>query len=359
MLKKLMFITAVLPFFAEGQLINRWYEDSSPETDRRIYPQEFSEEFLQEELDMDKQYKYQPQDERSFQPQGDYSLPSTYYPMPRNDTSMTRTYRADMTPQLNEKEVKNIIQQLLKNSDLMQRIKGLDITVINGMVVITGTVQTPDDLMKLNRLVNTIQNLQINTRVEVEKQGSSSNSTRSYRKEDSSSKSSSSSGLLALNGNSQNQSVSDQDIKRKIEKELKGGWFSSSYKNINIEINDGVVTVTGIVENTSDMKEVEDRIKNIKGVQMLKNNLVTKGSERQTLRDVSDQDIQKKIEMELQNTWWGNYGNVKVEVNNGTVILTGPVEDEGDIENIESRISEIPGVKIIRNRLTVKDKSNW
>ena len=93
---------------------------------------------------------------------------------------------------------------------------------------------------------------------------------------------------------------------------------------------------------------------------MIKNNLTILSSKRDTHpKGLTDEHIRKKVKLELENDWWSDYSDVKIEVNEGTIILKGSVEDEDEIEEIEERLIAIPGIKVIRSRLQLKEESGW
>lgn len=71
-------------------------------------------------------------------------------------------------------------------------------------------------------------------------------------------------------GTIENQPVTDQKVMMDIQNVLK-----SSFKdyNINVKFENGVVTLTGMVKSDKDFKDIENAVKNVKGVTKVDNKL--------------------------------------------------------------------------------------
>lgn len=71
-------------------------------------------------------------------------------------------------------------------------------------------------------------------------------------------------------------------------------------------------------------------------------------------RNVSDQDLNKKIQDTLSSGWFSKgFKNVSFDVNNGTVNLRGTVDSQENKQKIEDNIRKIDGVRQVNNQITV------
>ncbi|MEX1012655.1 MAG: BON domain-containing protein [Waddliaceae bacterium] len=267
-----------------------------------------------------------------------------------------RQYQAHPRQQirLGNEDTREIVESILQAIEIEDG-SDIRVSVQNGQVMIEGQVQSRQDLQRLQRAVNILENLRYQFRVSLDGQRQDQNdrySSYQYCQN-------CGSNLIAnVDNNHSKENVSDSAIKNEAQEKLKGGWFQSGYEQVVVEVNDGIVTLTGIVENKGDLGEIEGRIQGIKGVQLVKNHLNIKSDQNGRAasgRGLTDDMIRKNIEAELADTWWGSYDDVQIDVNNGVVIITGSVESEGDVQDVESKLSETPGVDVIRNRLKVKE----
>lgn len=197
-----------------------------------------------------------------------------------------------------------------------------------------------------------------------------------------------------------NDKNSDQQIQMQIKDALKDGWFSSGYKNVTFTVNNGVVTLTGFVQERDSIKDIENRVKNIDSVKVVKNQLVVRAENQQERnfnkqdsgyydqnranpnenrnheqRDMnmdmnrqhsfdsnnpqhnafaSDAEIKQAVQSELTNNWWGNYRDIRVEVKDGVVVLKGTVPSANDVADIEDRLGDVQGVRTIRTELQIQ-----
>jgi len=71
------------------------------------------------------------------------------------------------------------------------------------------------------------------------------------------------------------QTGNDKEINKKIRDKITG-WFTDSYKNIQLNTANGVVTIEGFVETFSDKNKLNDELKNVDGVRSVNNNVQVK-----------------------------------------------------------------------------------
>ncbi|MBA3602577.1 MAG: BON domain-containing protein [Parachlamydiaceae bacterium] len=76
----------------------------------------------------------------------------------------------------------------------------------------------------------------------------------------------------------------DTELAEKIYHKFRNEWSSKGYKYLNVKVNNGVVSLTGLVEKESDKRKVEENIKNMAGVRRLNINLqVVNTEENETI----------------------------------------------------------------------------
>lgn len=164
--------------------------------------------------------------------------------------------------------------------------------------------------------------------------------------------------------NSSNSNISDQEITKKVKDKLSSGWFSTGYDQVNVSVNNGIVTLQGSVPTWDDKEKIEKEIRNIDGVRGLSFRLNvqdtnTKDSRQRSYaqnQNLSDQEIANKIRDKISSGWFSKgYDQVDVQVNNGMVILQGFVNSQDDRAKVEKEIRNIDGVKNINNQLAVQD----
>jgi len=71
--------------------------------------------------------------------------------------------------------------------------------------------------------------------------------------------------------------------------------------------------------------------------------------------DLNDSDLAHKVESELFRDPNISKGNININAERGTVVLRGQVEREDEINAIERKVRDIPGVASVENLLHLPD----
>ena len=116
---------------------------------------------------------------------------------------------------------------------------------------------------------------------------------------------------------------------------------------VNVEIDSGVVTLTGIVKNLAAKKYAGLESKKIQGVRSVINEIVVWAKPR------PDSDITKDILRKFVNIADVNYQGISVEVFDGQVTLKGQVTSWSEQKEAELLATEVRGVKSVANNLHV------
>jgi osmotically-inducible protein OsmY len=120
---------------------------------------------------------------------------------------------------------------------------------------------------------------------------------------------------------------------------------------VNVEIDSGVVTLTGIVKSLAAKKYADLESKKIQGVRSVINEIVVWAKPR------PDSDITKDILRKFVNIADVNYQGISVEVFDGQVTLKGQVTSWSEQKEAELLATEVRGVKSVANNLQVLHKA--
>jgi osmotically-inducible protein OsmY len=140
---------------------------------------------------------------------------------------------------------------------------------------------------------------------------------------------------------------------RKIEDAAKASYNYRTVleDNVKVKANDGVVTLTGTVQDKDDRSLAVDTVENLPGVTSVKNEIVVKS----THPEKSDSWIAWKIRSRLLVKGNVSATSTTVAVKDGVVTLGGPADNSAQKELTEVYAKEIDGVKSVKNDIVVKD----
>ena len=140
---------------------------------------------------------------------------------------------------------------------------------------------------------------------------------------------------------------------RKIEDAAKSSYNYRTVleDNVKVKANDGIVTLTGTVQDKDDKALAADTVENLPGVTAVKNEIVVKSS----VPEKSDAWMALKIRSRLLVKSNVSAANTKVAVTDGNVVLTGTADNAAQKELTEVYAKEIDWVKTVKNDIVVKD----
>jgi osmotically-inducible protein OsmY len=119
--------------------------------------------------------------------------------------------------------------------------------------------------------------------------------------------------------------------------------------HVTVKSNDGVVTLTGTVQDKSDRALAEDTVNNLPGVVSVNNEIVV----RSDYPEHSDEWIALKIRGELLVKAHVSATATKVDVKDGVVTLTGNVQNLAQKDLTGAYAKDIDNVRSVRNDLVV------
>lgn len=151
---------------------------------------------------------------------------------------------------------------------------------------------------------------------------------------------------------------SDDQVKEDVNYALSDGYFMKGYEGVRGDVREGVVILIGTVSTSADREKLENKIRDIRGVRGVQNNVkVTDQRDDQDREEVvSDVQIEKNVHDALKpGIFSKGYDQVKAEVDDGDVILTGTVPTQKDKDALEKAILDIKGVGEVSNNVRVLD----
>jgi len=126
---------------------------------------------------------------------------------------------------------------------------------------------------------------------------------------------------------------------------------------VNVETKEGVVMIRGKVDSDAAKQAAETIAKNIDGVKTVKNELQVVAPSKRDAIDDKDDAITARVKEQIAKDSYLKKANIKVQTNAGVVSLTGEVQDLTTSAQASSIAWEVPGVKSVKNDLTVKEKA--
>ena len=128
-------------------------------------------------------------------------------------------------------------------------------------------------------------------------------------------------------------------------------------RHINVATKRNVVVLRGKVDSDSAKQAAEDITKMLDGVKTVKNDLqVVAPSTREAVED-KDEAITTRVERKIAKDSHLNKADIAVQTNAGVVSLTGEVKDIMTSANASWTAWSVPGVKSVKNDLTVKENA--
>ena len=150
--------------------------------------------------------------------------------------------------------------------------------------------------------------------------------------------------------------VKSPDVSDSIRKSLDQAGFKDV--TVSQDRDKGIVTLGGQVASESDKSQAESLAKSLAGAQVVANQIavIPVGVEKEAKAVNSDLDtgIEKNLDAALiQNKM---HDNVKYEVKNGVITLTGEVNSQNKRDRAEKVATSMPNVKQVVNNLQVKNQ---
>jgi hyperosmotically inducible periplasmic protein len=151
-------------------------------------------------------------------------------------------------------------------------------------------------------------------------------------------------------------STKSPDIADRIHKSLE----SANLKDVSVsqDREKGVVTLAGHVATEADKGQAESIAKSIAGAQVVSNQIAVLPPGAENSAKAVNSDLDKAIDKNVDAALIQQklHKNVKYDVKNGVVTLTGSVGTESGRKHIERVVSAVPNVKQVVNELQLKNQ---
>lgn len=121
---------------------------------------------------------------------------------------------------------------------------------------------------------------------------------------------------------------------------------------IAVTVKYGAVTLNGMVLSRDEKICAELAVKNVKGVRAIANDIEVKSPEEM---EKADEGIAERVARLLG--WYSSLRNmdVRAEVDDGHVTLTGEVDFLYQKEVVAERVAELEGVAEVANRIVIRE----
>jgi hyperosmotically inducible protein len=124
---------------------------------------------------------------------------------------------------------------------------------------------------------------------------------------------------------------------------------------INVDVNRGVVKLSGFVDTPNEKSKAADVARKVDGVQSVKNDIAVKEGGGSTAGEVIDDSIlTAKVKAKLIESPETKAHQINVETKDGVVQLSGFVDSAGAKSAAADVAKSVTGVKDVKNELSVK-----
>lgn len=124
-----------------------------------------------------------------------------------------------------------------------------------------------------------------------------------------------------------------------------------------VNVTDGVVTLTGTVDNSAQKDLTEAYVKDVEGVKSVNNDLTVKSpaeNEHTVNETIDDASITSQVKFALLSHHSTSALKTKVTTKNGVVIITGEADSDAEKDLVSKLASSVRGVQSVQNDMTVK-----
>jgi hyperosmotically inducible protein len=126
---------------------------------------------------------------------------------------------------------------------------------------------------------------------------------------------------------------------------------------INVETTQGVVMIRGKVDSDAAKQAAEGIAKGIDGVKSVKNDLQVIAPSKREAIDDKDAAITTRVNEQIAKDSSLRKAGIQAQTNAGVVSLSGEVQDLMTSAQASWTAWQVPGVKSVKNDLTVKEKA--
>ncbi|MDD2274092.1 MAG: BON domain-containing protein [Desulfuromonadaceae bacterium] len=133
---------------------------------------------------------------------------------------------------------------------------------------------------------------------------------------------------------------------------------SVSATKTEVEVKDGIVTLRGTATSQSQKELTAEYARDVEGIKDVNNEMTVFESPKNTHRTVGekidDASISAQVNMTLLNHRSTSVLNTTVKTKRGVVTVGGKAKDAAEKDLVTKLVTDINGVKSVRNRMTIK-----
>ena len=127
--------------------------------------------------------------------------------------------------------------------------------------------------------------------------------------------------------------------------------------DINVETSQGLVMIRGKVDSDEAKQAAEGIAKGIDGVKTVKNELQVVAPAKREAIDDKDASITTRVNAQIAKDSYLKDAGIHAQTNAGVVSLSGEVSSLMTSAQASWTVWQVPGVKSVKNDLTVKEKA--
>lgn len=146
--------------------------------------------------------------------------------------------------------------------------------------------------------------------------------------------------------------IDDAEITASVKSKLAADPEVKAHE-IDVDTLDGVVRLSGIVDDSATRAEAEKLARGTDGVRRVKNELKV-GGDLSTGEEITDATITAKVKAALISDTVVKARDIDVDTIDGVVTLTGIVETASEKRQAETLARGCEGVRAVRNQLEVR-----
>jgi hyperosmotically inducible protein len=126
-----------------------------------------------------------------------------------------------------------------------------------------------------------------------------------------------------------------------------------------VDVVDGVVSLTGTVDNSAQKDLTEAYVKDVEGVKSINNELVVKSppsdsNEHTVGETIDDASITSQVKFALVSHRSTSALKTKITTKNGVVIVTGEASSDAEKDLVSKLAGSVRGVQSVENDMSVK-----
>ncbi|MBL0224709.1 MAG: BON domain-containing protein [Geobacteraceae bacterium] len=133
---------------------------------------------------------------------------------------------------------------------------------------------------------------------------------------------------------------------------------SVSAATTEVDVKDGIVTLRGEAGSQSQKELTTEYARDVDGVKDVKNDMTVSGTPNKAPRTIGqkidDASISAQVNMTLLNHRSTSVLNTKVRTKRGVVTVGGKAKNTAEKDLVSKLVSDIHGVKSVRNRMTIE-----